>query len=79
MRKKRWFNRLTAGFGAIILSCLLGGPVWGAAPTCEELVGDEVLHFSLPSAQERLVTYQGDYYGRHHLILTFFPAAFTPV
>ncbi len=42
-------------------------------------VGDEAPSFTLPSSQDRLVDYYKDYYGRHHLILTFFPAAFTPV
>ena len=42
-------------------------------------VGDEAPGFRLPSSQDRLVDYYKDYYGRHHLIITFFPAAFTPV
>ena len=42
-------------------------------------VGDEAPAFTLPSSQDRLVDYYKDYYGKHHLIMTFFPAAFTPV
>jgi hypothetical protein len=42
-------------------------------------LGDETPSFTLPSTQDRLVDYYKDYYGKHHLILTFFPAAFTPV
>jgi len=42
-------------------------------------VGDEAPSFVLPSSQDRLVDYYADYYGKHHLVLTFFPAAFTPV
>ena len=42
-------------------------------------VGDEAPSFSLPSSQGKLVDYYKDYYGKHHLIMTFFPAAFTPV
>ena len=42
-------------------------------------VGDEAPSFTLPSSQDRLVDFYKDYYGKHHLILTFFPAAFTPV
>jgi hypothetical protein len=42
-------------------------------------VGDEASGFTLPSSQDRLVDYYNDYYGKHHLIITFFPAAFTPV
>ncbi len=43
------------------------------------LVGEETLYFSLPSTQDRLISYLTEYYGKHHLIITFFPAAFTPV
>jgi hypothetical protein len=42
-------------------------------------VGDEAPSFTLPSSQDRLVDYYKDYYGKHPLIITFFPAAFTPV
>ena len=42
-------------------------------------VGDETPSFSLPSSQGKLVDYYKDYYGKHHLVMTFFPAAFTPV
>ncbi len=42
-------------------------------------LGDEASGFTLPSSQNRLVDYYKDYYGKHHLILTFFPAAYTPV
>jgi len=44
-----------------------------------ELVGRETLNFTLPSTQNRLINYADEYYGRYHLIITFFPAAFTPV
>jgi len=43
------------------------------------LIGQEVINFSLPSTQDRLVNYADEYYGKHHLVITFFPAAFTPV
>ena len=42
-------------------------------------VGDEAPAFVLPSSQDKLVDYYKDYYGKHHLIITFFPAAFTPI
>jgi hypothetical protein len=42
-------------------------------------VGDEAPSFILPSSQDRLADYYKDYYGKHHLVMTFFPAAFTPV
>ena len=42
-------------------------------------LGDEAPAFTLPSSQDRLVDYYKDYYGKHHLVITFFPAAFTPI
>ncbi len=42
-------------------------------------VGEEAPSFTLPSSQGKLVDYYKDYYGKHHLVMTFFPAAFTPV
>ena len=42
-------------------------------------VGEEAPSFVLPSSQDRLVDYYKDYYGKYHLVMTFFPAAFTPV
>ena len=41
-------------------------------------IGDEAPWFTLPSSEDRLVDYYKDYYGKHHLVMTFFPAAFTP-
>jgi hypothetical protein len=42
------------------------------------LIGEEVSFFTLPSSEDRAINYLNEYYGKHHLILTFFPAAFTP-
>jgi hypothetical protein len=50
-----------------------------AAKDQKSLVGEETPYFSLPSTHDRLISYVNDYYGKHHLIITFFPAAFTPV
>ncbi len=55
-------------------------PVSGFAAKKEKsLVGEETLYFSLPSTQDRLITYLDEYYGKYYLIITFFPAAFTPL
>ena len=53
-------------------------PLSGVVAKEPELVGGETMNFSLPSSQDRLINYSHEYYGRHHLIMTFFPAAFTP-
>ena len=57
----------------LLVSAIVGN-VWA-----DLKVGDEAPSFTLPSSQDRLVDYYQDYYGKHHLIITFFPAAFTPV
>ncbi len=44
-----------------------------------ELVGRETPNFTLPSTEDRLINYAEEYYGKYHLIITFFPAAFTPI
>jgi hypothetical protein len=49
------------------------------APESARTIGERAPIFSLVSARGDLINYDKDYYGRHHLILTFFPAAFTPV
>jgi hypothetical protein len=45
----------------------------------KSLIGEETPYFSLPSTHDRMISYVSDYYGKNHLIITFFPAAFTPV
>ncbi|OHB25901.1 MAG: hypothetical protein A2X84_05315 [Desulfuromonadaceae bacterium GWC2_58_13] len=65
----------------IVVICLL---VLACAPvnrmsSLEKKVGDRVSIFSAATSQDTLLSYDRDYYGKHHLILTFFPAAYTPV
>lgn len=63
------------------LMILGGGNLFAdsAAPSLPGLkIGDEAPWFTLPSSEDRLVDYYKDYYGKHHLVMTFFPAAFTP-
>ena len=63
----------------LLLALTLAFPARGATAPAPALVGTSAPLFSLASSQDRLVNYETDYYGRHHLVLTFFPAAFTPV
>jgi len=64
----------------LLLIFLIFLPLSGAyAKDKLELVGRETLNFTLPSTQDRLINYADEYYGKYHLIITFFPAAFTPV
>lgn len=76
MRNKTLWGWMGA---AALVATALTSPA-GAAPTeAKSLVGQPILNFSLPSTQDRLIKYGTDYYGKHNLIITFFPAAFTPV
>ena len=75
MRMKTFCGRL---FLPLLLLFLL--PVLNVeAAKKVELVGRETLNFTLPSTQDRLINYADEYYGKYNLIITFFPAAFTPV
>ena len=67
-------------FVCLFLFILLVIPFSNArALTAEEIIGHEVPYFTLPSTEDRAINYLDEYYGKHHLIMTFFPAAFTPV
>ncbi len=66
-----------AAFFLIVIPVFCPGA--GAAGTESPLIGTTTTNFSLSSSQDRLIKYGKEYYGRHHLIITFFPAAFTPV
>jgi len=65
---------------AILLVAAMG-PVTraGAQESTPTLIGTPTINFSLASTQDRLITYGQEYYGKHNLVITFFPAAFTPV
>ena len=72
MSKKKFLTLAMAGI-FLILVCGVGNS-WAQLK-----VGDEAPSFTLPTSQGKLADYYKDYYGKHHLVMTFFPAAFTPV
>lgn len=68
----------------LISAVLFIAAIWpaalaGAEENTPTLIGTPTINFSLASTQDRLINYGNEYYGRHNLIITFFPAAFTPV
>lgn len=65
---------LALAMAGIFISMFAMGNAWAQVK-----VGDEAPSFTLPSSQDKLVDYYKDYYGKYHLVMTFFPAAFTPV
>jgi hypothetical protein len=83
---KGGFMRNKFGFGLVLISIPIWvlftvGTAWAdtSTPFSPGKVGDEAFSFVLPSSQGKLVDYYKDYYGKYHLVMTFFPAAFTPV
>jgi hypothetical protein len=73
-------RRKTFWWLGLSLFILLLIPISNAeALKATELIGRDVLNFTLPSTQDRLVNYIDDYYGKYNLVITFFPAAFTPI
>lgn len=48
-------------------------------PDLAKKIGEMSPLFAVATSQGTLADYNRDYYGRHHLVLSFFPAAFTPI
>ncbi len=64
---------------ALLAAAVLLSPAARAAEGDSSLMGTPTTNFSLSSTRDRLISYGHEYYGKHNLIITFFPAAFTPV
>ena len=62
-----------------LLVCLLLSPRDSQAAAKTELVGKTTIGWYLASTEDRLINYGPEYYEKNYLIMTFFPAAFTPV
>jgi hypothetical protein len=79
LREKKW----QAQIWRMVLLLALLAPTTGWAdrerPEMSKRVGDRAPIFQVATSQGTLADYDRDYYGKHHLVLTFFPAAFTPV
>ncbi len=76
MIRKTLCSLIAAAFFA---AAVLLSPAARAAESDSSLMGTPTTNFSLSSTQNRLISYGQEYYGKHNLIVTFFPAAFTPV
>ena len=76
MKKSLWL--FVHGILFLLLALGISGAD-GDEPAFSSLkVGRDAPWFTLPSSEDRLVDYAKDYFGKHHLVITFFPAAFTP-
>jgi hypothetical protein len=62
-----------------LLACCFLSPRDGQAAAKTELIGKLSLGWYLVSTEDRLINYGPEYYDKSHLVMTFFPAAYTPV
>jgi hypothetical protein len=71
----------TIGIMLLASSLLISSAALAAQshPELAKKVGERAPIFQVVTAQGTLVDYDRDYYGKHHLVLTFIPAAFTPI
>jgi len=71
-------NKKFLGLGLFLFALLLLTFSTAEAQKKSPLIGRDTLNFTLPSTHDRVINYPEEYYGKHHLIITFFPAAYTP-
>jgi hypothetical protein len=66
--------------GLLLLIVLLAMPLMlQAAGQQDPLIGKKIINFTLSSTEDRAINYGSEYYDKAFLIVTFFPAAYTPV
>ena len=75
--EKRRFVLIWLFLGLFVF--FISAQAMAASKEASTLMGKETWNFNLASTQDRLINYGDEYYGKYFLIMTFFPAAFTPV
>ena len=64
----------------LVLIALLIIPMTArAAGQQDPLIGKQTINFTLSSTEDRAINYGSEYYDKAFLVITFFPAAYTPV
>ena len=63
----------------LVLACLFVTVRESQAAGKQELIGKVSINWNLVTHEGKLINYGPEYYDRYFLIMTFFPAAFTPV
>jgi hypothetical protein len=74
-----WITLVAVLTTTLLLSAAAPVPAENPRPEMALAVGAKAPLFAVATSQGTLADYNRDYYGQHHLVLTFFPAAFTPV
>jgi hypothetical protein len=63
----------------LLIALLMIPPTLQAAGQQDPLIGKKTINFTLSSTEDRTINYGSEYYDKSFLIVTFFPAAYTPV
>jgi len=63
----------------LVFLCLAFATQESQAAGKQELIGKVSINWNLVSREGKLINYGPEYYDRYFLIMTFFPAAYTPV
>lgn len=74
MKNRVWFPVVCVCFLLLSVS-----GVFGKDKPPKDLMGQMTLNLNMISTEDRILEYAKEYYGRYYLIITFFPAAYTPV
>jgi hypothetical protein len=69
----------TACICLLVLLCLTFAARESQAAGKQELIGKVSINWNLVSNEGKLINYGPEYYDKYFLIMTFFPAAYTPV
>lgn len=62
-----------------VLLLVLASTAYSMEKAAKDLLGQMTLNLNMASTEDRMLDYGKEYYGAYYLIVTFFPAAFTPV
>ena len=71
-------RRLTIGL-FLLIAMLIVPMATQATAQQDPLIGKQTINFTLSSTEDRAINYGSEYYDKAFLIITFFPAAYTPV
>jgi hypothetical protein len=70
--------RITVRLFLLITLLMMPMTILAAGPQ-DPLIGKQTINFTLSSTEDRAINYGSEYYDKAFLIVTFFPAAYTPV
>ncbi len=71
-------RRICVGLLLLIVLPIIPSTIQAAGQQ-DPLIGKKIINFTLSSTEDRAINYGSEYYDKAFLIVTFFPAAYTPV